>query len=103
MAHGRDRRLDALESRLGTIGDKLVEHDERADCRPSEPDSDATERLLTKLLAVGQRLLAVDELPDESEMSVAERVGVALVRGEYEKARSLLQAQVRRIQANDAP
>jgi hypothetical protein len=41
-------------------------------------------------------------LPPESEMSVAERAGVALVRGEYEKARRLLRERLQQIAAAQA-
>jgi hypothetical protein len=81
--HNKRRRLERLE----------------AAHRPPERDSGAAERLLAKLLAVGHRLVAAGELPDESQMSVAERAGLLLTRGEYDAALEILKSQAARLQA----
>lgn len=57
---------------------------------PVEPDDEAArERFFARLQTIGQRLLDAG-IPDATEMSVAERVGVALASGDPEGAGRLL-------------
>ena len=65
--------------------------------------------LLAQLDRLGTNMLRIEagsgigigtgELPDESQMSVAERAGLLLTRGEYDAALEILKSQAARLQA----
>jgi hypothetical protein len=71
---------------------RLARLEARATLRTTPNGEDLRAGFFRSLLQSGARLVAAGDLPDESQMSVAERAGVALVTGEYEKACQILAA-----------
>jgi len=79
MGQGTERRLDAIEARLGTIGEKLTEHDQRADFRRFEQYANDPEGFVREVLKAdpwGAQVTMMELVRDSRQVVVRSANGI---------------------------